>query len=555
MHRLPIASPPHCLIALLALIALEACRPAPPPTAIVVGRVWTGDATVPWAEAVAVAGDSVLAVGDSGRVLRLAGPETEIVRGAMVVPGFLDDHTHFLWGGFQLASVDLKDADTPAEFVRRIGEHARRLPAGQWILGSTWDHERWPGTPLPTRAWIDSVTPEHPVLVDRYDGHMALANSLALRLAGVDRGTRDVAGGEIVRDRAGEPTGVLKDAAMSLVGRVIPAPTPAQMDTALAMAMRHAAALGVTGVSHVSATWEEVAAFRRAKARGALTLRASIYLQLGDWRSAAESLRVNGPGDAWLRIAGVKGMVDGSLGSTTAWFFEPFSDAPRTSGLTVTPVDSIRGWATRADSAGLQVVIHAIGDRANAVLLDIFDSIATAHGPRDRRFRVEHAQHLRREDIPRFARLGVLPSMQPYHAIDDGRWAERRIGPERIKTTYAFRSLLDAEAGLMFGSDWTVAPLDPVQGVYAAVTRRTLDDRNPDGWVPEEKISVEEALRAYTGTNAYGMYLDGHVGRLAPGYQADLVVLDRDLTAIPPETIRDAQVLLTLVGGRVVFRR
>ncbi len=545
-------------VAGLALLgAMTACAQPPRADLIAVGRVWTGDAAVPWAQAVVVGNGAITAVGDSADLLRLAGPGTEVLRGAMVVPGFMDDHTHFFQGGFQLGWVDLRETPTPEEFVRRIAAHARTLPAGEWILGGDWDHEYWiaAGTPLPDRRWIDSVTPEHPVMVTRYDSHMVLANSLALRLAGVDRRTAEVPGGEIVRRAGGEPTGVMRDAAMGLVERAVPRPTAEQLDSALARGMAHAASRGVTAVSHVSATWDEVAAFRRARAREAMTLRASIYVQLADWRNAAETLRVAGPGDAWLRVAGVKGMVDGSLGSTTAWFFRPYDDAPGTTGLTVTPVDSIRAWVAAADSAGLQVVVHAIGDRANAVLLDLFDSVATAHGVRDRRFRVEHAQHLRPEEIARFGRLGVLPSMQPYHAIDDGRWAWKRIGPERIRTTYAFRSLLDRGAGLMFGSDWTVAPIDPLLGVYAAVTRRTLDGKHPEGWVPEEKITVEEALRAYTAANAFGMFLDGVAGRLRPGLQGDLVVLDRDLTAIPAETLGDARVLATVAGGRVVYRR
>jgi predicted amidohydrolase YtcJ len=318
--------------------------------------------------------------------------------------------------------------------------------------------------------------------------------------------------------------------------------------------MRHAASLGVTAVASVSSSWADVAALRRARERGTLTLRVASYLPLAEWRAVAESVRVGGPGDEWLRAAGVKGFVDGSLGSTTALFDEPFRDAPGTRGLFTTPEDSLRSWIGRADSAGLQVAVHAIGDRANGLLLDIFDSVATAHGPRDRRFRIEHAQHLRPRDIPRFGRLAVIPSMQPYHAADDGRWAEKRIGPERIKTTYAFRSLLDTGAGLVFGSDWTVAPLDPLKGLEAALTRQTIDGRNPDGWVPEQRITLEEALRAYTVANAYAMHLDRVAGRLAPGLAADLVVLDRDLFAIAPTAIHEARVLLTVVAGRVVYR-
>ncbi|HZN97064.1 MAG TPA: amidohydrolase, partial [Gemmatimonadales bacterium] len=418
-----------------------------------------------------------------------------------------------------------------------------------------WDHERWPGTPLPERSWIDSVTPNNPVLVSRLDGHMALANSAALRLAGMDRSTRDIAGGTIVRDSTGAPTGVLKDEAQNPVYAAIPTPSQSQSDAAISRAVAWAASKGVTAVADVSVPWFEVAALKRAQRKGTLTTRVSVYVPLGDWRRMADTVRANGRGDDWLRVAGVKGYVDGSLGSTTALFYQSYNDAPETSGLMVTPEDSLRAWIGGADSAGLQVAVHAIGERANGVLLDIYDSVSKAHGPRDRRFRIEHAQHLRRQDIGRLARSGVIASMQPYHAVDDGRWAEKRIGPERIKTTYAFRSLLDAKARLAFGSDWTVAPLDPILGIYAAVTRRTLDGKNPGGWVPQEKITVEEALRAYTSGNAYGMFAEKRRGKLAAGYLADITVIDRDLTRIPPESIEQARVTATVVGGKLVYSK
>jgi predicted amidohydrolase YtcJ len=540
----------------LYVLVLAGCAPAADaPDLIAVGNVWTGDSANPAAQAVAVQGDSIVAVGDSATILATAGDATRILRGAMVVPGLMDDHTHFISWGETLASVDLREAASPQDFVGRIAAFTKKLKPGEWITGGNWDHERFPGSPLPTREWVDSVTPNNPVMVSRYDGHMVFANTAALRAAGVDRNTRDVPGGEIVRDAGGEPTGIFRDAAMDVVSRAMPAPSESQMDSSAARAIRDAAEHGVTGVAFVTALWPEIAALRRARARGALTVRVSAYPPIADWRSAAETLRVLGPGDAMLRLAGVKGMVDGSLGSTTAWFFEPYSDARHTRGLQVTNIDSLRKWIASSDSAGLQVVVHAIGDHANAWLLDVFDSVAKAHGARDRRFKVEHAQHLRRDEIPRFAALGVQPSMQPYHAIDDGRWAEKRIGPERIKTTYAFRSLIDAGARPAFGSDAPVAPLDPILGIYGAVTRATLDDRNPGGWVPEEKITVDEALRAYTSANAWGMYWDQDVGVIKPGYQADLVVIDRDLKAIAPEQIREAKVVATVVGGNVVFAR
>jgi predicted amidohydrolase YtcJ len=528
-----------------------------PADLVVYGRIWTGDSARPWVQAVAVRGDTVAAVGDSAALATMVTAETRVLSNgqAMVVPGFMDSHTHFLSGGFQLASIDLRDAATPEEFVARLKAYAAKLKPGEWITGGDWDHERWAGAPLPQRSWIDSVTPDNPVFVNRLDGHMALANSAALRLAKVGRGTADVAGGTIVRDARGEPTGVLKDEAMGLVYAIVPSPSPEQSDSALGRAMAWAASKGVTAVASVSAPWYEVAALRRAKSSGKLTTRVAVFVPLNDWRRMADTVRANGVGDDWLRVAGVKGYVDGSLGSTTALFYEPYADEPSTRGLMVTPEDSLRSWIGRADSAGLQVVVHAIGERANGVLLDIYDSVAAANGARDRRFRIEHAQHLRRADITRFGRSGVIASMQPFHVIDDGRWAEKRIGAERIKTTYAFRTLLDSKAHLTFGSDWTVAPLDPILGIYAAVTRRTLDNKNPGGWTPEEKISVEEALRAYTSENAYGVFAEATRGQLKPGYKADIVLLDRDLTAIRPESLDSVRVRQTVVGGKVVFTR
>ena len=541
---------------LLAASLLAGCSGPPGADLVVYGRVWTGDPARPWAGGVATRGDTILAVGDSVQVARLAGSKTLVIAaaGGLVTPGFMDDHVHLMSGGFQLASVDLRDATTPEELTRRIKAFAATLKPGEWITGGDWDHEKWPGTPLPDRAWIDSVTPNNPVFVNRLDGHMALANSLALAAARLDRSTREIPGGTIVRRKDGELTGVLKDEAMNPVYAAMPDPSPSQRDSALARAMRHAASLGVAGVSSVSTSWADIAALERARARGALTLRVSNYIALGAWRSMADSVSAHGPGDDWIRTAGVKGFVDGSLGSTTALMFAPYRDAPNTRGLFVTPEDSLRRWIGAADSARLQVVVHAIGDRANALLLDIYDSVAKAHGPRDRRFRIEHAQHLRAADIPRFAAQGVIPSMQPYHEADDGRWAAKRIGPELIKGTYAFRSLLDSGARLVFGSDWTVAPLNPLEGIRAAVTRQTLDGKNPEGWVPEQKISVEEALRAYTGSNAYAVFAEGSRGVLKPGYRADLVVLDRDITRIPPATIDQAKAVVTVVGGKVVYQ-
>ncbi len=543
------------LVIVLALAAIGCDRPGAPAELVAYGRVWTGDSAAPWAQAVATRAERIVYVGDSAGAAKLVGERTRVVTGAFVAPGFGDAHAHFTDGGFQLASVDLRPAQSKEEFIQRLGAYAKTRKPGEWILGGDWDHESWEGGPLPERSWIDSVTPDNPVFVNRLDGHMALANSVALRLAGISAETRDIAGGTIVRDLGGDPTGVLKDEAMNPVYRVMPSPSPEQMDSALARATRWVASKGVTSVGSVSASWEQVAALRRAHDAGRLITRVSIYVPLNDWRAAAETLRVHGAGDEVLRVAGVKGYVDGSLGSTTALLERPYLDDPTSSGLLTTPRDSLASWIGRADSAGLQVAVHAIGDRANAILIDIYDSVAAAHGARDRRFRIEHAQHLRPQDIPRFGPAGIIASMQPYHIADDGRWAWKRIGPQLTRTTYALRSLLDAKAHLALGSDWTVAPIEPLLGLKAAVTRQTLDGKHPGGWVPEEKITLEEALRGYTAGVAYANFGEQSRGVLRVGQLADIVVLDQDLFGIPAETIDRVQVLATIMNGRVVFER
>jgi predicted amidohydrolase YtcJ len=531
---------------------------------IVNGRVWTGDVNQPWAEAIAVERDRIVAVGSTTEIRAIAGRSGEIdARGGLVTPGFIDSHIHLLAGGFRLTEVQLRGASSRESFVEALRAFAAGLPDGAWITGGDWDHEAW-GAELPARGWFDAATPRHPVWIHRFDGHMALANSRTLDEARVSRHTADVEGGTIVRDASGDPTGLLKDNAMTLVDRVVSRPTAAQEDRALDAAMRYLAARGVTSVHHMgsvpqSATWSDLHAFRRAREAGRLRTRIYATVPLSGWRELDDLVSsrtfggADGRGDEWLRIGGLKGFVDGSLGSRTAAFHEPYADAPENLGLLVHTTTELGDWITGADRHGLHPVVHAIGDRANTLLLGLFEAAAAANGPRDRRFRIEHAQHLRRADVPRFAGLGVIASMQPYHAIDDGRWAERAIGPGRAETTYACRSLLDAGATIIFGSDWFVAPPVPIEGLYAAVTRRTLDGRHPDGWVPAQRISLEQALHAYTVAAAYGSFEESLKGRLAPGYLADVVILDRDLFAIPAADLPEAAVVATIIGGKVVY--
>ncbi len=529
-----------------------------PDLVIINAMVHTMDPNLPLADAVAIHGNRIVAVGASKEIKKMAGPRTRVVdaQKRVVLPGFNDSHVHFLSGGFQLSSVDLRDAGTPQEFAERIHHFAEKLPAGRWITGGDWDHERWPEAKLPTKDLIDTFTPDTPVFVNRLDGHMALANSRALRLAGITRQTLDPPGGIIVRDpKTGEPTGILKDAAQNFVWKVIPPSSFEERLTAARAATEYAAKLGVTSVQDMSAG-SDVGVYQTLLDRGELKTRIYAVSPLPAWeRLVSTGVRANF-GSEMLRMGGLKGFADGSLGSTTALFYEPYEDAPNTSGIAgdeMYPEGAMLTRVREADKAGLQVMIHAIGDRANDLIFTIYEQVEREDGKRDRRFRIEHAQHLRRQDIPRFARDKVVASMQPYHAIDDGRWAEKRIGKERAKTTYAFRSLLDSGVVLAFGTDWTVAPMNPMFSIYAAVTRRTLDGKNPKGWVPEQKISVEEAVRAYTVGSAWAEFQESVKGTITPGKLADLVILSRDIFKIDPKDIETTKVVMTILDGRVIY--
>lgn len=522
---------------------------------IINANVHTINERQPTAQAVAVYGNRIVAVGSNEEIRKLAGSRTRVIDagGRLVLPGFNDSHVHFLSGGTQLSNVDLRDAKTPQEFAERIRLYAEKLPRGRWITGGDWDHERWPNAPLPTKELIDQFTPDTPVFVNRLDGHMALANSYALKLAGVTDETPDPPGGLIVRDaRTNQPTGVLKDAAMNFVYNKIPPANFLEKLEAARAATNYAARFGVTSVQDMS-TNDDVGVYQTLLERGELKTRIYAVAGLPRFDKIAQAGIRAHFGNDMLRMGGLKGFADGSLGSTTALFFAPYNDAPGTKGLRGEEMDDMLINAQEADRVGLQVMIHAIGDQANDQILSIFEKIAKENGARDRRFRIEHAQHIRAQDIARFGRNKIIASMQPYHCIDDGRWAEKRIGHERAKTTYAFRSLLDTGAVLAFGTDWSVAPLNPLFGVYAAVTRRTLDGRNPGGWIPEQKISVEEAVRAYTYGSAYAESAETVKGRIAPGMLADMVMLSDDIFRIDPIKIENVTVRLTIVDGRVVY--
>ena len=545
------------MTALIFLLAVLAPGLQPADLVLLSARIWTGDRARPEVTALAARGGRIVAVGSDAEIRTLRGPNTVVVdgKGRRVVPGFIDCHTHMSMGGFNLLAVDLRHTKDPADFAARLAAFAKTRPAGLWLTDGAWDHQVWANPILPTRAMLDPATGDRPTCLSRTDGHMMVCNSRALELARVTRNTPDPPGGVIVRDASGEPTGVLKDAAMDLIYAVRPARTRAEVEEALATAVRHAAENGVTSVQDLPGDALDVESWDAIRRAGKLTVRVSYRPSLSKWETARD-LRRSMKNDEWLRIGGVKGYMDGSLGSGTALFFQPYTDDPKTSGVYAAeaiPLSKLEERVAAADAAGLQVEVHAIGDRANAEILDVFDRVARKNGPRDRRFRIEHAQHLRPADIPRFAKLGVIASMQPYHAVDDGRWAEKRIGLERCRTTYAFQSLEKAGARLVFGSDWDVAPLSPLAGVDAAVNRRTLDGKHPEGWIPEQAISVTDALRAYTSSAAWAAFEEKEKGTLAEGKLADFVVLSRDPLSIPKRELDSVKVDTTVVGGRVVY--
>ena len=521
-------------------------------------KIWTVDKSNPTGQAVAVLSDRIVAVGSNSDVDTWRGPDTRVIdaEGKLLLPGFNDSHVHFVSGGLALDAAQLNDATSAEEFARRIGERAKQAPKGQWIMGGDWDETKWTPAKLPTKELIDPVTPETPVFVSRYDGHMSLASSLALRLAGVTAKTPDPPGGVIVRDAQGNPTGALKDAAMDLVKKVIPPLSHEQRMKAAKRALAHAASLGVTSVQNMNPDYEDIAVYSELLEKGELTARiyaAPLITQVDDQTKIGIGHAFGGP---FLRIGAVKAFADGSLGSATAYFFQPFDDLPDNHGILsdeMHPVSLMRDRMMKADAAGLQLCTHAIGDQAISMILDIYSEIAKAHGEADRRFRIEHAQHMAAKDFDRFAQLHVIASVQPYHAIDDGRWAEKRIGHDRASRTYAFRTFLNHGVRLALGTDWDVAPLNPMLTVYAAVTRATLDGKNPGGWFPEQKLTVEETIEAYTMGSAYAEFQENQKGSITPGKLADMVLLSDDIFSIAPEKIRDVKVLKTIVGGKIVW--
>jgi predicted amidohydrolase YtcJ len=520
--------------------------------------VWTVDPSHPTAEAVAVLGDRITAVGSNQEVNLWRGLKTQVIDagGKLLLPGFNDAHVHFVSGGRQLDSIQLNDATSSHEFARRIGERAKVTPKGEWIEGGNWDETKWNPAEMPTKELIDALTPDTPVFVSRYDGHMGLANSVALRLAHITAHMPDPPGGTIVRDARGNPTGALKDAATEYIDKVIPPLSHDQRVKAVKRALRYAASVGVTSVQHMDAGYADFAVYSELLQSGELTTRiyaAPLITHVEDEAKIGVRHAFGGP---YLRIGALKAFADGSLGSGTAYFYEPFLNQGNNRGLLsdeMHPISLMRDRYMTADAAGLQICTHAIGDEGISTILDLYAEVVKAHGEAERRFRIEHAQHMAAKDFDRFAQLHVIASVQPYHAIDDGRFAESHIGHDRASRTYAFRTFLDHGVRLAFGTDWEVAPLDPLLTVYAAVTRATLDGKNPNGWFPEQKLSVAETVEAYTMGSAYAEFQENEKGSITAGKLADMVLLSDDIFSIDPGKIRDAKVLKTFVGGKLVF--
>ncbi len=531
------------------------------------GRIWTGNASQPQVEAVAIRDGKIVQAGASDEIFRLRTSRTEVIElhGRCAVPGFNDAHVHFTTAGFSLASVRVRECRNERELRDAIGSFALSRPAGEWILHGEWDPERWPSKQLPNARLIDEVTEHNPVFVRRIDAHTALANSLAMRLAGINKNTPDPTGGAIERYTDGSPTGIFKDAAQQLIERVIPDPTLPDLLCAVEAAQRHAATYGITSVHDmgvVGGSGAKHAAILRAyntlQRSGRLNVRVSFHRPLMTWPALAGAGITAGFGNANVRIGALKGFADGSLGSRSALFAHAYTDAPDTAGMYSEDMANPTAMYTalqQADEAGLQVAIHAIGDRANSEVLDLFERLIAENGYRDRRLRIEHAQHLLPADFKRFSSNGVIASIQPYHAIDDGCWLEERIGRRRAERSYAFRSLLNAGAILALGSDWPVEPINPVEILSAAVTRKTLDGKHDNGWIPTEKIALEPALRAYTWGSAYASFEEQLKGTIEPGKLADIVVLSDDIFSIPPTEIHAVRVDATIFDGKVLYQR
>jgi len=520
------------------------------------GHVYTNDPAEPWAEAILVRGEEILAVGSDDELSALAGKGAVTVDldKHFVMPGFNDAHVHLGGAGEDWLSVRLFGVKTVGELQGRLAAAVAEHKPGEWITGSGWDHTMWPEKKFPTRQQLDEVSPKNPVILTHVSGHVAIANSLALHLAGVEKSTQSPSGGEIEKDDKGEPTGMLKEgAAMRLVESKIPPATSEQRRHGIELALADVARNGVTSVQDNSA-WEDFLTYRALKNDGKLTVRITEWLPFAAPLDKLEQLRrEGGTTDPWLRTGALKMVTDGALGSRTAAMLAPYSDDAKTSGIMTMEPGKLRELAIERDKAGFQLNFHAIGDRANQVSLDAFEAAAKANGPRDRRDRIEHAQVVAPRDFARFARLQVIASMQPSHETSDMRWAEQRVGSERVKGAYAWATMQKFGVRLAFGTDYDVEPISPFRGLYACATRELPEGGPKGGWQPQEKISLDDCIRAYTSGSAYGEFMEGKKGELKEGELADFIVLSQDLTKADAAVYTKTSVLRTVVGGRTVY--
>jgi predicted amidohydrolase YtcJ len=540
------------------------------------GKVFTADARGTLAEAVAVDGGRIVAVGSSRDIAsRFEGARAVDLRGRLVTPGFNDAHIHFLGGGLSLLRVNLSGARTLAEAKARVAARVREVEPGAWVTGRGWDHTLWGGE-WPTKKDLDEVAPNNPVILQRVDGHVSWANTLALQKGNVTRGTQAPQGGEILRDPQGEPTGILKETAAGLVTRAVPEPTRGERLEALSRSLAEARRYGITSVQDSVSGYEALALYRELLAAGRLTVRVAEWLDFNQpvevlkrQREEFAALKVD---PLRIRITALKGYVDGTLGSRTAAMLAPFADDPHNSGIPRMPPEQLTRMIAERAAADFQITLHCIGDRANRMALDGFaaankaredaglvvrcsgpvGSMTCANMPRHR---VEHAQVVAPSDFARFRSLGVIASMQPSHAISDKRWAQERLGEYRVLGAYSWHTFKAHGVPVAFGTDWPVEPISPYLGLYAAVTRQSPEGDPAGGWWPEERLSIEDAIRNYTAAAAYASFEEREKGQVVAGMLADLVVHSKDLLTVEPAEILNTEPDLTVFDGRVVYER
>ncbi len=506
------------------------------------------------AQALAVRGERIQAVGSETEIIALKGPETRVIDlgGKFVMAGFNDAHMHLVDAGFQMLNVNLVGVKSLAEFRERVRAKVAAAAPGEWILGGGWDHTLWPVKETPSRSDLDDISAGHPILLDRTDGHIAIANSRALELAHITKETQAPAGGKIDRDAKGVSTGIVRETAIGLVAAVIPRPTPERRKQAAEVGLRELAKWGVTSAQDNSSdSWESYQTFRELKQEGKLTARIDEWLPFATPVAELQKYRDEAQGDSMLRVGMLKAFMDGSLGSRTAAMLEPFADDPKNSGIPRYKQEELNAMAVERAKAGFQLGFHAIGDRGVQMALDAFAEAGKTSDAHDRRFRIEHAQVTAPGQIERFKQLGLIASMQPCHLLTDMNWAQDRLGERRAAHSYAWAEFLQHGVPLAFGTDFPVEAVNPLRGLYAAVTRKSEDGKRE--YFPEQKLTIAQAIDAYTRGSAFAEFAEKDKGALASGMLADFIVLDRDLSAIPPAEILKTKVLRTVVGGKTVY--